>query len=280
MNPRLRRLAADHDALLTAFAGHPAISITPTGARPPEHYQVTYSVPSLALNPANQVIRTEQTHIEIYLPPAYPREKPYLTTATPVFHPNFGAHVCIADHWSAGQTLVDIVTQVGDMLQWRTFNTRSPLQRGRRALGRRECPPGPDRQRRRHALGVDADHAAPAADRLSSTEPNQPKESKHMDTMNPSPPATPSTLEVLEIGWEDLNSPETTATAAALREAQKVPLVRQVGAPEQAPGHWYNASLVQSAFAGLLGGVVTWGITELLIANSGGPRPRATSPSP
>ena len=127
MNPRLRRLAADHDALLTAFAGHPAISVMPIGATPPEHYQVTYWVPSLALNPANQVIRTEQTLVEVYLPSAYPREKPYLTTATPVFHPNFGAHVCIADHWSAGQTLVDIVTQVGDMLQWRTFNTRSPL---------------------------------------------------------------------------------------------------------------------------------------------------------
>jgi ubiquitin-protein ligase len=127
MNPRLRRLAADHVALVEAFGGHPAITVTPVGATPPEHYWVTYAVPSLALNPSNQVIRTQQTVVGFYLPAAYPREKPYLTTTTPVFHPNFGAHVCIADHWSPSRTLVDIVTQVGDMLQWRTYNVRSPL---------------------------------------------------------------------------------------------------------------------------------------------------------
>lgn len=127
MNPRLRRLAADYEALIDAFGGHPSITVRPVGSTPPEHYWVTYDLPSLALNPSNQVIRTNQTIVGIYLPAGYPREKPYLTTTTPVFHPNFGAHVCIADHWAPSQTLVDIVTQVGDMLQWHTYNVRSPL---------------------------------------------------------------------------------------------------------------------------------------------------------
>lgn len=127
MNPRLRRLASDYEALTEAFTGHPHIHVQPVGARPPEHYWVTYSVPSLALSPTNQVMRSHQTVVGVYLPASYPREKPYLVTSTPVFHPNFGAHVCIADHWAPSQTLVDIITQVGDMLQWRTYNVRSPL---------------------------------------------------------------------------------------------------------------------------------------------------------
>lgn len=71
--------------------------------------------------------------------------------------------------------------------------------------------------------------------------------------------------DVLEIGWDDLNSPETTRTVDQLRQAQVVPLVRQVGVPEQDNRRWYNGHLVQSALAGLFGGVLTWGMAELLI---------------
>lgn len=127
MNPRLRRLHSDHEALVTAFAGHPAIRVSPVGPLPPERYRIVYDVPGLTLSPDRRPTRTAQTVVDVYLPPAYPREKPYLTTLTPVFHPNFGAHVCIADFWSPSQSLLDIVVQVGDMLQWRTFNVRSPL---------------------------------------------------------------------------------------------------------------------------------------------------------
>lgn len=127
MNPRLRRLTADHDALVTAFAGHPSLQVSTLGPMPPERYRLLYSVPSLTLSPQGQPTRTKQTVVDIYLPPAYPREKPYLTTMTPVFHPNFGAHICIADYWSPSQSLVDIVVQVADLLQWRTYNVRSPL---------------------------------------------------------------------------------------------------------------------------------------------------------
>ncbi len=127
MNPRLRRLRSDHEALVTSFAGHPAVRVIPVGPIPPERYRIVYSVPSLTLSPDRRPTRTSQTIVDIYLPPGYPREKPYLTTLAPVFHPNFGAHICIADYWSPSQALLEIVIQVGDMLQWRTYNVRSPL---------------------------------------------------------------------------------------------------------------------------------------------------------
>lgn len=113
--------------MVDAFAGHPNIQISAIGALPPERYRILYKVPGLTLSADKRPTRTVQTVVDVYLPPTYPREKPYLTTMTPVFHPNFGAHVCIADYWSPSQTLVDIVVQVGDLLQWRTYNVRSPL---------------------------------------------------------------------------------------------------------------------------------------------------------
>lgn len=127
MNPRMRRLVADYEAVSTGFAGHPGIYAAPVGPYPPERYQVTYRVPSLRLSPDNRPTRTHQTLVDITLPAGYPREKPYAVTYEPVFHPNFGAYVCIADFWSPNQSLVDVIVQIGDMLQYRLYNVRSPL---------------------------------------------------------------------------------------------------------------------------------------------------------
>jgi hypothetical protein len=128
LSPRDRRLRADAQQLIAAFSGHPHIRIEPVGAEPPERYRVVYDLPGLWLDRATNAIQVRNQHVvEIYLPPEYPREKPYCTCANPVFHPNFGNYVCIADYWSPGQALVDVVVQIGDMLQFKTFNTDSPL---------------------------------------------------------------------------------------------------------------------------------------------------------
>ncbi len=126
--PRLRRLGADAQQLVAAFSGHPYIRIEPVGPHPPERYRILYQMPGLWMDQTtNQVVVRSQHVVEIYLPPEYPRDKPYCTTPNPVFHPNFGNYICIADHWSPGQALVDVVIQIGDMLQFKTFNTASPL---------------------------------------------------------------------------------------------------------------------------------------------------------
>jgi ubiquitin-protein ligase len=127
MTPRERRLEADFHQMLSAFAGHPCIRVQPVGPMPPERYQIVYDVPGLRLSPDNEVVRVGQHVVNLYLPASYPREKPYATTLEPVFHPNFGAHICIADFWSPSQSLVDVVVQLADMLQFRLYNVRSPL---------------------------------------------------------------------------------------------------------------------------------------------------------
>lgn len=132
MHPRARRLMADAELMRTEFAGHPYITVEPMGWEPPEQYRVTYHLLGVRTDQTTGQPVTADTHvIVITLPAGYPREKPYSTAQTPVFHPNFGPNagdeICIGDYWTPSQTLADIVVKVGEMLQFREYNVRSPL---------------------------------------------------------------------------------------------------------------------------------------------------------
>lgn len=127
MNPRLRRLDSDYKELRRRFDGDPYVTITAIGPVPPEKYQIVYRVPSLRLDQAGNPITSELTVVTMTLPADYPRGKPYAEAMDQVFHPNFGSYVCIADFWSPGQTLGDIVVSIGEMLQYKKYNIRSPL---------------------------------------------------------------------------------------------------------------------------------------------------------
>jgi hypothetical protein len=127
LGPRDRRLVSDHRRLMTAFHGEDAVRIRPLGPVPPERYRVVYALPSLRLTQHRQVVRVDETTVDILLPAGFPRERPYVTTTEPVFHPNFGPHVCIADYWTPADSLVDLVVQIADLLQYRRYSTGSPL---------------------------------------------------------------------------------------------------------------------------------------------------------
>jgi ubiquitin-protein ligase len=124
--PRLRRLAADWEAIRSEFSGHPHVNVEPVGPRPPEVYRVRYRVPGLVLHGDIPVHHNDHM-CEFRLPLGYPREQPYCVPLTPLFHPNVAEHYCIADYWFAGQSLVDVIAKVGEMIQYRIYNTKSPL---------------------------------------------------------------------------------------------------------------------------------------------------------
>jgi ubiquitin-protein ligase len=47
---------------------------------------------------------------------------------TPVFHPNIDPQkICIGDHWSAGQSLAQMVVHIGEMICYQRYNLKSPL---------------------------------------------------------------------------------------------------------------------------------------------------------
>jgi ubiquitin-protein ligase len=128
MSARLRRLSADHERIRAEFGGHPHIDIEAARGNPPERYRVTYNVPGLIWNPDRNRPEEKRRHVvDIYLHSGYPREKPQCIPRSEVFHPNFGNYVCIGDHWAAGETLSDVIVQIGEMIQYRQYNTKSAI---------------------------------------------------------------------------------------------------------------------------------------------------------
>ena len=77
----------------------------------------------------NDVVVPKDRHIvEVYLTLGYPRQAPQCRMLTPVFHPNIAPHaVCIGDHWSAGQTLAEVVARIAEMIAFQSYNVKSPL---------------------------------------------------------------------------------------------------------------------------------------------------------
>lgn len=130
MNPREKRLESEYRELRAAFDAEDKIDIIAIGPVPADKYRIVYKVPSLRLNSQDQPIRVDATVVEITLPMGYPKVPPVANTIAGdvVFHPNFNAtKICLADHWAPARQLVDIVKEIGEMLQWQKFNIRSPL---------------------------------------------------------------------------------------------------------------------------------------------------------
>ncbi len=127
MSPRQRRLMADFEAIRAELAGHPHIRVEPLGGMPPERYRITYSLKSLRIE-GDQPFVTDEHVVDLQLPLGYPREQPIAVPRSEVFHPNVDkTKYCIADYWSAGQPLTDIIVKMGEMLQFRVYNVASPL---------------------------------------------------------------------------------------------------------------------------------------------------------
>ncbi len=129
MNARTRRLQADYDKIKDEFYGHKYVRVEPLEGTPPTRYQVSYYLKGLKWDKrSKRPIESNHHRVEIYLQKNYPREKPQCTIKSEIFHPNFGSSkICIADHWAAGESLADIIIQIGQMIQYQNYNPKSPL---------------------------------------------------------------------------------------------------------------------------------------------------------
>ncbi len=124
---RLRRLTADFTRLSDYIRRHPRLRLIQTDGDPAERYQIEYRIRSL--RQVDGDLTTIKSHIvEIALPRNYPRTPPQCRMLSPVFHPNIAPHaICVGDHWSAGESLQSIVTRIGEMLAYQSYNVKSPL---------------------------------------------------------------------------------------------------------------------------------------------------------
>jgi ubiquitin-protein ligase len=125
---RTRRLIADANMLVAAFRGFPLIRIRQREGDPPDHYQIVYNVRGLARGPDGTPIYRDGHVVEIQLTKDYPRQCPKCRMLTPIFHPNIEpSTICVGDHWTAGERLVDLVIRIGEMITYQAYNIKSPL---------------------------------------------------------------------------------------------------------------------------------------------------------
>jgi ubiquitin-protein ligase len=128
MNPRLRRLQADYERVAAAFNGHPHIQLVQIEGNPPEKYTFEFMLDGLVPGPGGSFAVGTVHRAEIFLPLDYPRRPPFCRMVTPVFHPNIDPQkICIGDHWSAGQSLAQMVVHIAEMIAYQSYNVKSPL---------------------------------------------------------------------------------------------------------------------------------------------------------
>ena len=125
---RTRRLKADASQVHAAFNESVLIDARGVQGSPPETYHVQYRVKGLIRGPNGQPQLREQHVVEIQLTRDYPRQSPKCKMLTPIFHPNIEpAMICVGDHWTAGERLVDLIVRIGEMITYQAYNIKSPL---------------------------------------------------------------------------------------------------------------------------------------------------------
>lgn len=128
MTPRLARLIADSREVTTAFASNPRIKVVRAEGNPPEKYEIEFNVTGLVPKTDGGVQGSNVHRAEIWLSLDYPRRPPFCRMITPVFHPNIDPQkICIGDHWSAGQSLAELITRIAEMITYQSYNVKSPL---------------------------------------------------------------------------------------------------------------------------------------------------------
>ena len=125
---RVRRLNADAAQIATAFVNFPLIRLNGSIGNPPDVYRIEYFVRGLERGGRKDPVVREQHLAEIRLHSDYPRLAPQCRLLTPIFHPNIDpTTICVGDHWTAGERLVDLVIRIGEMIAYQAYNIKSPL---------------------------------------------------------------------------------------------------------------------------------------------------------
>jgi ubiquitin-protein ligase len=111
-----------------AFGDSRLIRIQSAAGEPPDTYTLAYHIRGLARGPGGAPVPRNEHVVEIQLTREYPHQAPKCKMLTPIFHPNIEPTViCVGDHWTAGQRLVDLAVRIGQMIAYQAYNIKSPL---------------------------------------------------------------------------------------------------------------------------------------------------------
>jgi len=126
---RENRLRNDYQRIQNLVDRSDLIHIVSTEGSPPEKYLIRYTCRGVErLGNGNRPEYRDVHEVAIYLHAEYPLKQPQLKWKTPIFHPNIhvtGA-VCIGAWWPA-KFLDDLILSMGEMVQYKNFDPRDPM---------------------------------------------------------------------------------------------------------------------------------------------------------
>ncbi len=273
MTARMRRLISDYEEIKKNFAGHSNIIVTPIGDEPPEKYHVTYFVNGIYLLPDGRIETLGRHEVEITLHADYPRYKPICKILTPIWHPNFrDGQICIGDIWGAGESLSDIIVNIGDMIQYKSWNSYSPLSAdaAKWAMENKHLFPvgnidlyKADYTASRQEVEIDLfddEPAAPAPEAIPAPEAVPAAEPAPAAEMVPVPAAPAPEENDFEITAEELAGIEFVPTAQRIQSVSH-------GAPAKGGKVNFKTILVKGLLWALIGALIGFAVSEFTDRN-------------
>jgi ubiquitin-protein ligase len=126
---RETRLRNDYERVRDLVNRSEFVHILSTEADPPERYLIRFTCKGVEkLRPNGEPVYREAHEVSLYLHAEYPLKQPQLKWLTPIFHPNIhvtGA-VCIGAWWPA-KTLDEMLLTLGEMIQYKNFDPKDPM---------------------------------------------------------------------------------------------------------------------------------------------------------
>lgn len=265
VNARMRRMAADYEQIKKDFTGHSYVMVKPSNDELPERYDVTYFVNGIHLLPDGTVQTLNRHEVHITLHAEYPRYKPVCTISTPIWHPNFrDGQICIGDIWGAGESLSEIIINIGDMIQYKSWNSSSPLSADAAAwamnnkhlfpVGSLELRPG-DFSAAADAVTIeliDADGQGAPPEPPADPPAAAPPEATMVTAVQPQDRAND-----FEITTLDLAGIPFVPTAQRMQTVQS-------GVAAQGPRVNFKTVAVKGLLWGFIGGLVGWLVSEII----------------
>ncbi len=126
---RETRLRNDYGHVRSLVNRSEFINILTTDGDPVEKYLIRYTCQGVEkITPSGKPLLRDVHEVSIYLHAEYPLKQPQLKWLTPIFHPNIhvtGA-VCIGAWWAA-KTLDELLMTLGEMIQYKNYDPRDPM---------------------------------------------------------------------------------------------------------------------------------------------------------
>ncbi len=126
---RLRRLQKDYEHVMALQERSNLVYLISTEGNPPERYMIGFRCRGVKeIDADGQPVILDQHWVSLTLTADYPRFRPLMYWGTPIFHPNFDdqGNICIKD-WYPQQTIADLCEILVELVQYKNYNTTSPL---------------------------------------------------------------------------------------------------------------------------------------------------------